>query len=1241
MFEGARRIETGGGSGDATRERTTVSTHQQQLDLREPRSPMARPVGNRSLPTSARSIVVAVAAVMLGVGLACQTGVPAPGTNPNPGGGNPAPQPIPGGGGQNAAPVLTFLWPGTNITIQDGTSVFVQYRVQDSTDTVRVSLLVDPDANPSNGNEIVLATGIQATPPIFNGVFEWNTTGFPPATYFVRGTADDQVNAVVRASAIGTVTILPRPGDPPGGGGGGGGGTPPNEVPQIFVSTPSQPLQIDAGAQVRVDFTFIDRDNDKTVTFFADPDAADENGNETMIFGPQIYTSPTGTDSFIWDTTGIAPGTYRVVGEIDDGVAGPGRPARSAAPALVTILDSGTGLPSVKPQVIVDAGFISGVINDTFNPPIVGQGAFVLLPRANRGVRNGDEVEVRMVLRNAEVQESLTILVYLDTDTEPSNNNLSNPNGTPGDPLQQPLILVSQFAIAGNAYPENDFFEPLPGIVLDETDPTDPLPLAVPLRFPIDTSVVPVRTERDELGRPLGYFIRVVVDDGHTDVQGNPDHRVSGYSDAPIYVQRASSGTLDLRDLNKFAGATFHGVAPLDFLGSAFAPLRQIGEVPDLFLDIVYGIDTPDTDDFMIVARYGTPRNRINVGTGYAIFGRRNIAPFGRFAGVNSVAGVDPTLLGEIRGSVVASTLACCNNPVAAPAGTIIADPDHPGLPWSGITSVTTIGDVTGDQMRDVVVGLPYHSGLFDAFDPDPCDTADNPDEPLPDDYYNEGGFPYADPGTNDDPTNDDIGCFDEARGESIWQGYVFALSGAELTANNLNDLQLVGQREFRARPLECVPDTAIPVPDGARFRGGAFEFPASVGPTRPDHVPMHSLSQFGYTVTTGFGLLGDPSSEELVVSAPLNSAPGGTIFPGAIFVIAGADYLALAIEEDPLGEPNCSFPNIVHFIPRTCNTDDPYGRRRRFGPTTTRIYGAADRDGLGFATAVLDFNQDGANDILCGAPGTDLPATDAGTTYVLFGQAIGFGEVNLAVHTNFPRIEIRGLANGDGFGMVQEAAGDVNGDRVADIIIGSKNFDNGADVNAGFAGVVFGSPTFSTSAGAQVFSATQIGTAGQLNGVRFFGAAAGAMAGASVAGAGDFNRDNYDDILIACPGESRTIQAEQPGGGTVLETRRGVAYLVFGGPHIVNQSFNLSQVGTAALPGMIFISPYKQGTGDEAPLEVVAGIGDVDGDGFDDIAIGAPKADLVFPLIPAARRDKVGEAYIVYGNNVGSNNVP
>lgn len=116
---------------------------------------------------------------------------------------------------------------------------------------------------------------------------------------------------------------------------------------------------------------------------------------------------------------------------------------------------------------------------------------------------------------------------------------------------------------------------------------------------------------------------------------------------------------------------------------------------------------------------------------------------------------------------------------------------------------------------------------------------------------------------------------------------------------------------------------------------------------------------------------------------------------------------------------------------------------------------------------------------------------------------------------------------------------------------------------------------------------------------------------------------------------------------GSIVVTqvpRQGVAYVIFGGTNLENKTFYLPEDlnrrvnGGRILKGVVFVSAYEKGTQDEAPIEAVMGVGDVDGDGFRDIILGAPTADFINVLAPNQRRQSVGEAYLIYGSDFGLN---
>ncbi|MFO0972817.1 MAG: FG-GAP repeat protein [Phycisphaerae bacterium] len=1135
--------------------------------------------------------------------------------------------------------MLKITWPAVNTTIQDGVAIVVQFEVDPAThdDAARVNLQVDTDETPNNGNEIVIATGLSLVPPVSKGSFAWNTTGYPAGNYRVRGTASDDFNVPSAASATGLVTILPRPGQPPGGGG-GPPPPPPNAPPQLFITAPTLNLSVDIGATIGVAFTRVDVDSTTLVRFVADPDDIDGNGNELVIYQSQFLAGAS-SESFQWDTTGAAPGIYRIVGSIDDNVVTvpASRPVIAVANGTARLVPSGTGQPSQKPAVTVDAAIINGtVFPGSLIPPVIVPGQVIAFPISDRGVRDNDLVEVRMILRNAEPEETLGIRVFADLDRNPNNDDPDFPAGDSPDPARhQVLRLLGSFSIQGQSYPGGTQFEPFPSL--------DDFGLFFnPFRFRVDTTTLPARSERDADGRPLPYVLRVVVDDGHTDGTGRPDHRVSGYSSGGLYVQSFASAATDLRDLGySVSGARFQGIADGDFLGSGFARTGDLFNFAGL---------TP-ADDFVIIARFGTPRSRRNVGAAYFVLGQPQNPAVNRLAGLINASSIS----GEVAGSIIAgniptfvSVVGSANSPPPT-----LADPAHPGVFWSGITSVSVIDDVTGDQVPDLVVGVPFISGLYDNYDDDPCDCNPGCLGPSYEDWVSTPGspaFPQGRPASDGGPDN--LG-FANPNDPSIPidQGYVFVISGASLAANAFNDLRWTGQRGAVIGPFahddENNPIGALtPVPVGMRFRGGNY---AARGFT---DTPLSSLSEFGRTVASTPNVTGQDGLADLLVSAP-----GARNGRGEIILFAGSDWLNNeGVEVGSMGNDfNHSFPNLISNI-CVCNNCDmalmPFSTRGigdpgdfNVGPSLVRIIGAADGDRLGFASGAGDFDNDGANDVVCGAPGR---GSGAGRVYVVNGSTAGLGPVDLG-NPATPRLELIGIRaedgdatngdQGDHFGLVQGSAGDINGDAVPDVFFAAAAFDDNVtvpgstSVDAGMVGVVFGDPPNFGQ-----FSVLAVGSA-SLPGVKFFGASAGALAGASVAAAGDFNRDGFGDLVIAAPGQTFVVPTVTA-GGTVNQTRKGAAYLVFGGPHLVNQTFSLSQVGSPELPGIVFYSPYEAGTADEAAIDSVAGLGDIDGDGFDDIGVGLPTADRVNPGT-GQRLTNTGDACVIYGNNFGPNQLP
>jgi len=233
-------------------------------------------------------------------------------------------------------------------------------------------------------------------------------------------------------------------------------------------------------------------------------------------------------------------------------------------------------------------------------------------------------------------------------------------------------------------------------------------------------------------------------------------------------------------------------------------------------------------------------------------------------------------------------------------------------------------------------------------------------------------------------------------------------------------------------------------------------------------------------------------------------------------------------------------------------------------------FWGEHVNDYAGYSVASAgDVNGDGYDDILIGAYGDSDGGTNSGQTYLILGKSTGWARDTSLSNVN---ASFWGENVNDGSGFAVAGAGDVNGDGYDDFLISALYNDDGGS-NAGQTYLILGKA-----------SGWAMDTKLSKADASFLGENAGDTAGCSVDGAGDVNGDGYDDFLIGA--------SENDDGGSGA----GQTYLILGKPSGWTMDTDLSNANA---------SFWGETTYDASGLSV-AGAGDVNGDGYDDILIGA-----------------------------------
>jgi len=1093
-------------------------------------------------------------------------------------------------------PQIDLLDPSSDVEVDPGDNVVIRWQDEAPAANATITLFYDNDLDPGNGYAGQIAV-VQEDPDGPGDTVIWNVPSLKAGRYYIGATIDDGISAPVTDYALGAVVV---------------------RGPSLRVLRPLSDVTLHSGGTVLITWEDECVDPAATIEVFYDRDGQPGTGDEMTLYATTVGPDDSG-DTWSWAAPALQIGTYYIGVKLDDGVNDP--------------------VVAYAPGHVIEAG------------PLLNFTA----PAGSVSVYGGDVVTISW--QDEASGANATIDIFYDNDT-------NFDNGTSGDIAQQisedpdgaadsvtwtvPGLKAGTYYIGGVisdgvnppivVYATGTVEVQAPQIILQE--PASDLTVIAGDTVTISWTDQAAGNAQitlfydDDQDVSNGYVAAIATVDEDPDGPGNDDHAwsidasvpegdyyigatlddnvnapVTVYAPGKVTVAGREYFTRDLGSVEaQDIGRTFLGFSPGGELGGVMA------QVPWVRLDTdpknpnrqrpQPGVDFNGDgyDDFMLIAPHGNSfyLERQKCGEAYLVHS-------------DPVRLFSPPAVGQFEPLNVNTT------GTSALPGVVFPGPAKAGSVSDGIASVAFSRDADGDGHPEIVFGMPkVDLTLQEEQDYDPWDDfvyewlsglgvteVTNGLSNFPPSLR----FPqYSDwyrPPIQADSNNPDTAM------RSLTAGMVVVVSGGNApvsaststpdtspTADVVIALDNVGQLSKEPHPLSMlatglrmyapwwlIGERHSPAELGAWYAESPIDDDTgnAVRISADGNAPFTDRANFGRSVVEA-DLDGDGHPEWIAVQSNPYNSPIDDV---------GRVYITWSAVSALWNQSLAALPTPL---------------RIRLHLLVTEI------DDQGNITTI-------ANQQLV-ASGSSIPAELRDTRVYSWPYAVPSGEWDVELQHNTAddtytwRPTINKLDRGYAWPMLTDIltgddgigtrtalgglanVGDFNGDGREDFTVGAPDGLSGA----GCVYLIFGRPNFGDH------SLADIGSGTVMAGIKITGANADDHVGAAQATAGDFNGDGLMDWLIGAPGYD---------GG------RGAVAIVYGSRDRVG-SFTFDQIGTDALPGVVFVG---ENAGDSAG-KYVAGVGDVDGDGYDDILIAAPGAD-----DPTGKNgDDCGVVYLIYG---------